>query len=87
MGQGRVFNHISDCWQALREATTEKEVDELFKIFPRWSGDWEKEWSSDTGEWCLVVHNWYWDEQSQNEEHDWEELEQFTKEYDCEEEE
>ena len=81
------FKHISDCWEALREAKSVEEVKTLLETFPRWSGNWEWEWSSVTGETCFIVHNWYWDKQTENEEHDWEELDQFTREYNEEEDE
>lgn len=35
------YNHISECWAAIREAKTIEEVEDLFEKFPRWSGDWE----------------------------------------------
>ena len=35
------YNHINDCWEAIRSAKTVAEIVELFKEFPRWSGDWE----------------------------------------------
>lgn len=35
------YNHINDCWAAIREAKTIEEVENLFEQFPRWSGDWE----------------------------------------------
>ena len=51
----RVYNNISDCWQALREAQTKEEVEELFRWFPRWSGDWECYWENKH----LTVQNTY----------------------------
>lgn len=35
------YNHINDCWQAIRKVKTLEEIKELFKEFPRWSGDWD----------------------------------------------
>ncbi len=34
------YEHIRDCWNAVREAETVSEVKDLFEEFPRWSGDW-----------------------------------------------
>ena len=52
------FNHISDCWQALRECTTVAELEEQFGWFPRWSGDWSWEADADGN---VVVCNEYED--------------------------
>lgn len=35
------YNHINDCWEAIRSVKTVAEIEELFKEFPRWSGEWE----------------------------------------------
>ena len=34
------YKHINDCWEAIRNAKTIEEVNDLFEKFPRWSGDW-----------------------------------------------
>lgn len=54
--QQYVFNHIKDCWNAIKEAKTKEEIESLFKLFPRWSGDW----SVDIKDGHIVVTNdWY----------------------------
>lgn len=35
------YEHINDCWNAIRNAKTEEEVQELFEEFPGWSGSWD----------------------------------------------
>lgn len=35
------YKHINDCWEAIRNAKTITDVENLFKEFPRWSGDWD----------------------------------------------
>lgn len=50
------FAHIKDCWKAIEKAKTKEEVESLFKLFPRWAGDW----SVDIEDGRLVVTNeWY----------------------------
>ena len=51
------YNHIRDCWAAIREAKTKAEVLKLFDEFPRWSGDWEIEVEDEH----YVVYNTYFD--------------------------
>jgi len=77
--QWKVFSHISECWQALRDAESVEEVEKLFEIFPRWSGDWEWYWSDDDfdGERHFRVENTYWNRQYNDYEVDWEDLDQF----------
>ena len=41
MAANKNYSHISECWDAIREAKTIKEVEKLFRDFPRWSGDWD----------------------------------------------
>lgn len=54
--QQHVFNHIKDCWNEIKEAKTKEEIESLFKLFPRWSGDW----SVDVKDGHVVVTNdWY----------------------------
>lgn len=51
------YKHINDCWEAIREAKTIEEVENLFEEFPRWSGDWEVVVENDS----YVVYNTYFD--------------------------
>lgn len=53
------YKHINDCWNAIREAKTIKEVENLFEQFPRWSGDWDVVVEDDQ----YVVYNNYFDPQ------------------------
>ena len=53
------YFHISECWDAIREAKTIKEVEKLFRDFPRWSGDWDI--MVEDGQY--VVYNTWFDEQ------------------------
>lgn len=53
------YNHINDCWAAIREAKTIEEVKNLFEQFPRWSGDWDIVIEDDQ----YVVYNNYFDSQ------------------------
>ena len=80
--ENRIYRHISDCWQALREATSIEEVEKLFGDFPRWSGDWE--WFYDNGSFC--VRNDWFDKDTGTEDYDIEELENLSAPK-CEEEE
>ena len=73
--ENRIFRHISDCWQALREAKSIEEVEELFDWFPRWSGDWS--WFYDNGSFC-VRNDWY-DKDTEMEDFDIEELENLSE--------
>ena len=50
------FNHIKDCWNALKKAETVNEVRELLKKFPRWSGDWWIDCNDGNVEVC---NSWY----------------------------
>lgn len=52
------FEHIRDCWNAIREAKTVSEVKDLFEEFPRWSGNWDITIEDET----YVVVNTYEDE-------------------------
>lgn len=56
------YEHIKDCWAAVREATSLEEVERLFKEFPRWSGDWE----IDIEDGKYMVSNYYYEEQYDN---------------------
>lgn len=51
------YKHIDDCWNAIREAKTVEELDELFGNFPRWSGYWE--WFYDNDQ--VIAENTYYD--------------------------
>lgn len=53
----KTYEHINDCWNAIREAKTKEEVEQLFEEFPRWSGDWYIE--EEDG--YYVVYNSYYD--------------------------
>ena len=55
------YKHINDCWNALEDAKTVEEVEDLFDDFPRWSGDWD--WYVENGE--VVVENTYYDDYSE----------------------
>ena len=50
------YEHINDCWNAIRNAKTEEEVQELFEEFPRWSGSWDL-MIQDNG--SYIVYNTY----------------------------
>jgi hypothetical protein len=64
------YNHIKDCWAAIREAKTIEEVKNLFEQFPRWSGDWNIEIEDNQ----YVVYNTYFDEQCDSFDTDYETL-------------
>lgn len=51
------FNHISDCWQYVREATSREDLEERLWNLPRWSGDWSVEPTEDNQ--CLVINDYY----------------------------
>ena len=53
------YRHINDCWLEIRKANTIEEVKDLFRGFPRWSGDWEV--IVEDGHY--VVYNTWFDEQ------------------------
>lgn len=53
------YEHINDCWSALRQCKNRKEVIETINNFPRWSGSWFID--NDHGT-ILVTNDWY-DEQ------------------------
>ena len=59
MAANKNYSHISECWDAIREAKTIKEVEKLFRDFPRWSGDWEVIAKDDH----YVIYNIWYDEQ------------------------
>lgn len=59
MAANKNYSHISECWDAIREAKTIKEVESLFRDFPRWSGDWDI--MVEDGQY--VVYNTWRDEQ------------------------
>ena len=52
------YNHINDCWAEIRKAKTIEEVKDLFREFPRWSGDWDI--MVEDGQY--VVYNTWFDE-------------------------
>ena len=52
------LSHINDCWAEIRKAKTIEEVKDLFKNFPRWSGDWDV--MIEDGQY--VVYNTWFDE-------------------------
>ena len=56
------YNHINDCWSEIRNAKTIEEVKDLFKKFPRWSGDWDI--MVEDGQY--VVYNTWFDEQCED---------------------
>ena len=56
-----MYNHINDCWADIKEAKTIEEVKNLFRKFPRWSGDWDVEIEDFDGEKRYIVTNTYWD--------------------------
>jgi len=64
------YEHINDCWNAIRQAKTYDEVCKLFDEFPRWSGDW----SIEVEDGSYVVYNTYWDKDLGQEETDAETL-------------
>ena len=64
------YRHINDCWLEIRKANTIEEVKDLFRGFPRWSGDWEV--IVEDGHY--VVYNTWFDEQCDNLETDRETL-------------
>lgn len=53
------YKHINDCWAEIRKAKTIEEVKDLFRNFPRWSGDWDI--MVEDGHY--VVYNTWFDEQ------------------------
>jgi hypothetical protein len=56
------YKHINDCWAAIREAKTIEEVYQLFREFPRWSGDWDVQVEKDSFyERRYVVYNTWFD--------------------------
>ena len=55
----KTYEHIHDCWSALRQCKNRKEVIETINSFPRWSGSWFID--NDHGT-ILVTEDWY-DEQ------------------------
>jgi len=55
----KTFEHINDCWNALRACENRKEVIETINNFPRWSGSWFIDNDHST---ILVTNDWY-DEQ------------------------
>jgi hypothetical protein len=58
------YKHINDCWAAIREAKTIEEVYQLFREFPRWSGDWDVQVEKDSFyERHYVVYNTYFEPQ------------------------
>ena len=69
-----MYNHIKDCWADIKEAKTIEEVKNLFRNFPRWSGDWEVEVVDDGDEKYYVVLNRYWDHLTESQEEDFETL-------------
>ena len=70
------YKHIKDCWRALEKCQSIEEVEERFKEFPRWSGEWY--WFYDNGSFC--VRNDYSDEET--EDYEVRELEQLSCEGD-----
>lgn len=36
----KTYSHVSDCWDAIREAKSINEVKQLISQFPIWSGSW-----------------------------------------------
>ena len=64
------YKHINDCWEAIRNAKTIEEVNDLFEEFPRWSGDW----SVTEQDGVVTVRNSYWDEQCESWEEDKEDI-------------
>ena len=50
------YEHINDCWKAIREAKTKEEIESLFEEFPRWSGNWDLVKQDDGS---YVVYNEY----------------------------
>ena len=70
------YKHIDDCWNAIRNAKTISEVQDLFDDFPRWSGDWDVEVQYNSFfEKCYVVYNYYYDKNLGEEQTDCETLE------------
>jgi hypothetical protein len=53
------YEHIKDCWQAVRDCKTYEELITTLENFPRWSGDWEI--IPEAGYYTVV--NTYFDEQ------------------------
>ena len=53
------YKHINDCWADIRKAKTIEEVKDLFRNFPRWSGD--RDIMVEDGHY--VVYNTWFDEQ------------------------
>lgn len=64
------YKHINDCWEAIRNAKTIGEVEDLFEEFPRWSGDW----CVTKQDGVVTVHNSYWDSQCDTWEEDEEDI-------------
>ena len=66
----REFNHINDCWDAVRECKTRDELEGLFEEFPRWSGNWYVDFNHG---YCSVINS-YWDKQSESQEEEREDV-------------
>lgn len=62
------YNHIKDCWNAIREAKTLDEIRTLFKEFPRWSGDWDIVLNPFNKPEGYYVVNYYYDDVTEYEE-------------------
>ena len=51
------FNHISDCWQYVRESANREDLEKRLENLPRWSGNWFVEPTEDNQ--CLVINDYY----------------------------
>lgn len=72
------YNHINDCWNALKALTRLEDLEDTLDNFPRWSGDWE--WKLDLDNGVVVITNSHYDELSEDWEEDTDELWQFSEE-------
>lgn len=63
------YKHINDCWDAVRQAETYDELEDIIWDFPRWSGDWDI--VNENG-YCRIINSYYdentetWDEDKED---------------------
>ena len=72
------YNHINDCWKALKTLSRLEDLEDTLDNFPRWSGDWEYEIDVDNA--VVTVTNSHYDKLTEYWEEDTEELWQFSRE-------
>jgi hypothetical protein len=68
-----MFNHITDCWNALETCTSISSLRATIQTFPIWSGTWDVEVKEVDGKKVCEVSNTFYDDITENWDFDYEE--------------